>query len=325
MRRRQALFGIAGLGLGLSAARPSSAQPSTRPVVGLLDGGERLAWWAAFRQQLKEIGYIEGKNIVLEARYAKGKFAQLPALAQELIRLNTAVIVTASNAAALAASQATDKIPIVMATGSNHVSLGLVSSLARPGGNVTGLSSISDELTGKRLELLREILPRIGRLAVVWQSDNIGSSATMRDLQSLTRSLKITLQNVGVRKAGDLGEAFQNAARERAEAVFVVLSPLLYGERRRIADLALKHRLPNMSTVSEFVDAGGLISYGTSYSELFRRAALYVDKILKGAKPGDLPIEQPTKFETVVNLKTAKALGVTIPQAVLLRADRVID
>jgi len=325
MRRRQALFGIAGLSLGLSAALPSRAQSSTRPVIGLLDGGERLAWWAAFRQQMKELGYVEGKNIVFEPRYAKGKFAQLPALAQELIRLNAFVIVTTSTAAAQAASQATDRIPIVMATGTDHVSLGLVSSLARPGANVTGLSTISDELTGKRVELLREILPRMARLAVVWQSDNIGSAASIRDLQSVTRTLKIALQNVGVRKAEDLSEAFLTAARERAEAVFVVISPLLYGERQRIADLALKHRFPTMNTASEFVDAGGLLSYGASYPDLFRRAAVYVDKILKGAKPGDLPIEQPTKFETVVNLKTARALGVVIPQAILLRADRVID
>lgn len=323
-KRRRILLGIAAFAIGASGPTALRAQAKA-PVIGLLDGGERTAWWTAFRQQMRTLGYVEGKNIAFEARFAKGNVKQIPAFAQELIRLNPAVIVTATNAAAQAASHATETIPIVMATGSDHVSLGLVASLARPGGNVTGMSSISSELTGKRLELLREVFPKMGRLAVVWQSDNIGSAAGIRDLEGVTRTLKIALHNVGVRKSEDLAAAFSAATRERADAMYVLLGPLMYGERQRIAELALKHRLPTMNTAAEFVDAGGLISYGTSYPELFRRAAVYVDKILKGAKPGDLPIEQPTKFEAVVNLKTAKALGLAIPQAVLLRADRVID
>jgi putative ABC transport system substrate-binding protein len=326
MKRRQALFGILGLSLGLASARDASAQRTAKaPVIGLLDAGERLEWWAAFRQQLRELGYVEGQNVAFEARFGRGKPEQLPALAQELVRLNVAVIVTGGTAAALDAKRATGNIPIVMATGADHVSLGLVASLARPGRNVTGMSSIHSELTGKRLELLREILPKMTRLAVLWHADNIGSAPAVRDLEAAARSSKVALQNLGVSTAKELAGAFSAATREHAEAVFVVGNPLFFAERLRIAELALKHRLPSMHGPSEFVEAGGLLSYAPSYPDLFRRAALYVDKILKGAKPGDLPIEQPTKFELVINLKTAKALGVAIPQAVLLRADRLIE
>src|SRR5262245_7360827 len=326
MKRRQALFGILSLSLGLPSPQNASAQPRPKaPVVGLLDAGERLEWWAAFRQQLRELGYVEGQNVAFEARFASKQPERLPALAKELVRLNVAVIVTGGTAAALDAKRATSTIPIVMATGSDHVSLGLVVSLARPGRNVTGLSSISSELTAKRLDLLREVLPKMTRLAVLWHSDNIGSAPAIRDLETAARSSRVALQNLGVSTAEELPGAFSAATRAHADAVFVVAGPFTFPERHRIADLALKHRLPSMHGPAEYVEAGGLISYAPSYSALFRRAAVYVDKILKGAKPGDLPIEQPTTFELVINLKTAKALGVAIPQAVLLRADRVIE
>ena len=317
---------VIGLGAGLVAALESSAQPAAKaPVIGLLDVGERTEWWAAFRQQMGELGYVEGKNVVFEARYAGGKFERLPTLAQELVRLNVALIVTSGTEAALAAKRATGKIPIVMATGANHVSFGLAVSLARPGGNVTGVSSVASELTGKRLELLREVLPKMSRLAVLWRRDNPGTVPVMRELEVAARSSRVDLQNLGIESADEFAGAFSAMTQKRAEAVFVVGTPPFFSDRRRISDLAIKHQLPSIHTSSEFVEAGGLISYGPSYSDLFRRAAVYVDKILKGARPGDLPIEQPTKFETVINLRTAKALGVVIPKTVLLRADRVID
>ena len=235
------------------------------------------------------------------------------------------MIVTGGTGAALEAKRATGKIPIVTATGSDQVSLGLAVSLARPGRNVTGMSSIHSELTGKRLELLREILPKMTRLAVLWNAGYVGSAPAVRDLQAAAESSRIALYNLGIDSANELADAFSAAARERAEAIFVVAGPLIYPERQRIAELALKHRLPTMYAPSEYVEAGGLLSYGPSYPDLFRRAAVYVDKILKGAKPGDLPIEQPTRFELVINMKTAKALGLAIPRAVLVRADRVIE
>ncbi len=326
MNRRQAVFVLFGLSLGLPAAPASSAQPTGKaPAIGLLDAGERLEWWAAFRQQLRELGYVEGQNASFEARFASGKFERLPEMAQELVRLKVAVIVTSSRVATQAAVRATTTIPIVTATGDDPVTAGLVASLARPGGNVTGMTSLSGELTRKRFELLREVLPKISRLAVLWHRDNPGSAVAMRDLEAAARSSKVELQVRGIKSADELIGAFSAMTREHARAVFVIADPLFFSERRRISDLAIKHQLPSFHGVSEYAEAGGLFSYGPSYSDLFRRAAVYVDKILKGAKPGDLPIEQPTKFELVINLKTARALGVTIPRLILLRADRVID
>ena len=326
MKRRQALIGIAGLVDLQSAALESSAQRAGKmPVIGLLDAGERLEWWAALRQQMAKLGYVEGKNVTFEARYAKGKSDRLPAFAQELVRLNVAAIVTAGTDAAVESKRITNKIPIVMATGSDQVSLGLATSLGRPGENVTGVSSLAPDLAGKRLELLREILPKLSRLAVLSLRGYSTSALMVRELEAAAGRSKIVLQNVGVRTAEELAGAFSGATRERAEAIFVVQNPMFFDERKRIAELALKHRLPSAYGPSEAVEAGGLFSYGPSYPDLFRRAAGYVDKILKGAKPGDLPIEQPTRFELVINRKTAKALGIVIPQTVLLRAERVID
>jgi putative ABC transport system substrate-binding protein len=326
MKRRQALFGIVGLGIGLTATPDASAQSGGKTVViGLLDAGERLEWWAAFRQEMRKLGYAEGKNIAFESRFARGKPEQLSALAQELVRLNVALIVTSGTAAVVEAKRASSSIPIVTASGADYVSLGLANSLARPGRNVTGMTSISTGLTAKRLELLREILPKLSRLAVLWHAGNIGSMPAMRDIEGAANASKIVLQNYGITTEKELVEAIATAAKERAEALFLIAGPFTYSERGRIAELALKYRLPTMHGPSEYVDAGGLISYAPSYPDLYRHAAGYVDKILKGAKPGDLPIEQPTKFELVINKKTAKALGIVIPQAVLLRAERVIE
>jgi putative ABC transport system substrate-binding protein len=325
MNRRQALFAVFGLSLKLCAARESSAQPTAKaPVVGLLDGGERLEWWAAFRQQLRELGYVEGQNVAFEARFASGRFERLPALAQELVRLKVAVIVTSGTVAAQAAKRATSTIPIVMGTGSSE-DMGLVASLARPGGNITGVTTVAVGLTGKRFEILREVFPKMSRLAVLWHRDNPASALAVRELETAARSSKVALQVLGVKSVDELTGAFSAMAQKRARALFVIADPLFFPERRRISDLAIKHHLPSVSGMSEYVEAGGVLSYGPSYSDLFRRAAVYVDKILKGAKPGDLPVEQPMNFELVINLKTARALGVTIPPAILLRTDRVIE
>ncbi len=323
MKRRQVLLGIVAA-VSLSAPFRSRAQRKV-PVIGLLDGGERLAWWAAFRAGLRDLGYVEGKTIAIEQRLARGRLDRLPALAEELVRLPVDVIVTTSTAAALAAKRATETIPIVMATGSDHVALGLAETLAKPGGNVTGMSTVATELTNKRFELLRELYPKLSRLAVLWHRDNVGSAPAIRDLEFMARSAKVALQNLGMRKPEDVPGAFSAAVEGRAQAVYVVLSPLIYSERQNIAALALKHRLPTMHGSIEFVEAGGLASYGANYAELHRRAALYVDKILKGAKPGDLPIEEPNRFDLVLNLKPAKTIGLNIPQTMLLRAARVID
>ena len=303
------------------------AQTVTRvPVIGLLDAGsDRVEWWAAFRQQLRDLGYVEGRNVAFEARLAGGKFERLPALAQELVHLKVAVIVTSGTVAAKIAKQTTSSIPIVMATGDDPVRLGIAASLARPGGNVTGMTSVASGLAGKRFELLREILPKLTRLAVLLNEGSPVTANFRRELEAATRPLKISLQVVELGSSEEFAAAFSAMARERASAIFVINDPRFFAERQRIADLAIKYRLPSVLGAAEYVDAGGLISYAPSYPDLFRRAAVYVDKILKGAKPGDLPIEQPTKFELVINMKTAKALGVTIPKTVLFRAERVIE
>src|SRR6267143_2080551 len=257
MTRRQALSTIVGLALAISAPRASSAQTAKPPVVGLLDAGARVEWWAAFRQQLRELGYVEGQNVAFEARFAGGKFDQLPTLAQELVGLKVAIILTSGTVAAQAAKRATNTIPIVMATGDDPASLGLVASLARPGGNVTGVTSFGRGLSGKRLELLREFVPKLSRLAVLWHRDNPASALTVREVEA----------------ADELTGAFSAMTRERARAVFVIADPLFSSGYRRISDLAIKHQLPSIHAVSEYVEAGGLLSYGPSYSDLFRHAA----------------------------------------------------
>jgi putative ABC transport system substrate-binding protein len=250
---------------------------------------------------------------------------RLRSLAAELIDAKVDILVTASSEAALAAKQATGSIPIVTATGADPVKLGLVASLARPGGNVTGVFSLSNELAGKRLEFLKQLIPRVSRVAVLRESDNRASALTLRDAESAAKLLGLVVQSVGVRGSKELDAAFVAMKRARADAVMVLETTAFFADRRRIADLAVMHRLPMAAQAKEFAEAGALVSYGTDYPDLFRRAATFVDKILKGAKPADLPVEQPTKFELVINLKTAKALGLTVPPSLLRRADEVIQ
>jgi len=279
----------------------------------------------AFRQGLRELGYVEGRDFVIEYRSADGRPERFPGLATELVRLKVDLIVTRGTPAVLAAEKATESIPIVMTTSADPTGFGVVSSLARPGGNVTGLSTIAVELMGKRLEFLKEAIPRIARIALLGNMSSPASASQWRQMEGAARSLGLEPQLLDVRAPEDFARAFDTAIRQRANAVQVVNDTLTQTNSRRIVDLSAKHRLPSIFTSREFVDAGGLMAYGPNFTDLYRRAATYVDKIFKGAKPADLPIEQPTKFELVINLKTAKALRLTIPQTLLLRADQVIE
>jgi len=297
-------------------------------ATGSLGSPETQATFDAFRQGLRERGYVEGQNILIEYRAADGKIERFPGLATELARLKVDVILAANTPAARAVQQATTTIPIVVPVIGDPVGDGLVASLARPGGNITGLTFLGPELVPKRLELLKQALPKVSRVAALWHRDAF-SERTTRDMLKATeaaaRTLGVQLQLVEVRGPNEFDRAFSTMISERADALIVFPSTMLFNERTRIVDLAAKHRLPSMSQAREFVELGGLIAYGASITDLFRRAATYVDKILKGAKPADLPVEQPTKFELVINMKTAKALGLTIPASVLLQADRIIE
>jgi putative ABC transport system substrate-binding protein len=283
----------------------------------------------AFRQGLRDLGYVEGRNLMIEYRDAEGKVERYPTLAAELVTLKVDVIVTAGGtSAALAAKQATRTLPIVFADAADPVASGIVTSLARPGGNVTGLANLSSELVSKRLELLTQAVPGVGQIGVLRLSGALGER-TDKDMltgaEVAARALGVRLQFVEARGPADFDRAFSDMTRARAGALTLLPSNMFLRERKRIVDLAAKNRLPAVYTLREYVDAGGLMSYGSNFADMFRRAATYVDKILKGGKPGDLPVEQPTKFELVINLKTAKALGLTIPQSVLARADEVIQ
>ena len=327
MLRRAFLGSLAG-GL-LATPLAAEAQPAAKvPLIGTLDYGApdaaRLAWWKALREALQELGYVEGRSIAFESRWAEGRVDRLPALAAELVRLQVNVIVTGGGEAARAAKQATATIPIVMASGADPVQLGLIANLAHPGGNVTGVTSLSSELIAKRLQLLRELLPKVSRVAVL-SDETPNSKMSVRDTEAGARILNIEIYSVGARDQNQLDRAVSSARRERAGALMVIASPSMFIERRRIGDLALKYRLPTAVGGREYAEAGGLFSYAVSYPGLFRRAAVYVDKILKGAKPADLLVEQPTQLELVINLKTAKALGLTIPQSLLRRADEIIQ
>jgi putative ABC transport system substrate-binding protein len=283
---------------------------------------------AGFRQGLRDLGYVEGSNVAIEFRDAEGKLERLPALAAELAALKVDVIVVGGTVAAVAAKQATKTVPIVFVSAIDPVTDGLVTSLARPGGNVTGLSTLAPELIGKRLEQLKQAVPGVSQVAVLWQPGALGER-TERDMLKETefaaQALRVRLHFVAVRGPDDFDSAFSDMTKARAGALTVLGTTTLINERRRLVDLAAKNRLPAVYGLREYVDAGGLMCYGPNNADMFRRAATYVDKILKGAKPGDLPVEQPTKFELVINLKAAKALGITIPQSVLARADEVIQ
>jgi putative tryptophan/tyrosine transport system substrate-binding protein len=276
----------------------------------------------AFRQGLRELGYIEGKNILVDYRYGEGKQDRIPRLAAELVQLKVDVLVVTSLPAIRAAMQATKTIPIVMVTTVDPVATGLVVSLARPGGNITGLTRLTRELSGKRLELLKEVVPRISRAGVLWDAGRIGA---LKEYEAAAHALKIQLNSLGVRGPNpDLDGAFRDAAKGHVTALITVTGTVLVRYPKKIAELAIKNRLPSMYEESSYVEAGGLMSYSSNEADQYKRAAFYVDKILKGTKPADLPVEQPTKFELVFNLKTAKQIGLTIPPNVLARADRVI-
>ena len=283
----------------------------------------------AFRQGLRDLGYVEGRSVVIEYRDAEGKIERLPALAAELVALQVDVLVAGGTPQALAAKQATKTIPIVFTSATDPVTDGLVTSLARPGGNATGLSTISTpEIVGKRLELLKQVIPGITRVAVLWQPGGQGERTNkdmLKGAELAARALGVRLQAVETRGPEDFDRAFSDMTRARAGALTSAGGTMFFNERRRLVDLAAKNRLPAAYTQREFVDAGGLMAYGANIADLWRRAATYVDKILKGAKPGDLPVEQPTTFELVINLKTAKALGLTFPTSLLANADEVIE
>jgi putative ABC transport system substrate-binding protein len=318
------LLGAMVLALYSSA---EAQQPKKVPRIGFL-----LATFAsaqesrveAFKQGLSDLGYIEGRNITIEYRYAEGKFDRLPALIAELVGLKVDVIVTGGPQATRPAKKATATIPIVMAFDTDPVGNGFVASLGRPGGNITGLSALSPEISGKQLELLKEIVPKLARVAVLANSNEPANPQVLKELELAAGVFGVQLQHVDVLGPKDIESAFRAAVKVRSDAVIVLASPVLFPQRTQLADLALKSRLPAIYFRPEFVEDGGLMSYATSFTDLSRRAAIYVDKILKGAKPADLPVEQPTKFELVINLKAAKQIGLTIPQSVLYRADKVI-
>ena len=314
------------LALSIVAAPLATGAQQARkvPRIAYVVGRPAMEVDEAFRRALKELGYIEGQNIIIEYRYGDGKEASLPNLFAEVIRLNPDVIVTGSTPAVLAAKNATRTIPIVMTHSSDAVRDGLVASLARPGGNVTGLSIFAPELTGKRLELLKETVPKLSRVATIWNTANPGNTPLLKDMEVAARELGLKLQSVGIRGPDDLEGAFATIARSKAGALNVLSDAFMATNRTLITGLALKNRLPSIYPSDGYVQAGGLMSYGPSLTATYQRAAYFVDKILKGAKPADLPVEQPTRFELVVNLKTAKQIGLTIPPNVLARADRVI-
>jgi putative ABC transport system substrate-binding protein len=329
MDRRTFLAGAGAVLLGTRLA-VEAQQPGKIPQIGYLAPvfpcSPSVPTFEAFRQGLREVGYIEGRNIAIECRSAAGKSDVLPELAAELVRLKVALIVAAGGEpVARAAKQATQTIPIVMTNVGDPVVTGIVGSLARPGGNVTGLVTFAPELSGKRLELLKEAFPRLSRVAIFRNPVNREHDEPMRVILVTGHALGVQIRTVDVRSLDDFDKAFSVIIKEHAEALLTLPDPLAVAQAGLIADFATKNRLPAIYHRRESVEAGGLMAYGPSYNDLFRRAALYVDKILKGAKPADLPVQQPTKFELVINLKTAKALGLTIPPSLLARADEVIQ
>jgi len=306
----------------------AQAQQSKRvPRIGILVGGSASSDSArieSLRRGLRELGYIEGKNIAIEYRYADGKPDRLSALAAELVALKVDLIVTAGPAATRAAKEATKTTPIVMAQVNDAIGSGFVVNLARPGGNITGMSVMAPELSGKQLEVLKEVVPRLSRVAVLGTSTQPGNAETLKETEVAARGLKIQLRYFDIGSAKDLEAAFQAASKEHADALLPLSSPVLFVNRTQIVELATKNRLPAIYYATEYVEDGGLMTYAPNVLELWRRAASHVDKILKGAKPADLPVEQPTKFEFIINLKAAKQIGLTILPTVLARADRVI-
>jgi putative ABC transport system substrate-binding protein len=330
MRRREFLNVLGGAAVGIAvwprALRAQQAAKMRR--VGFL-GNSTAALEAnligPFRDQLRALGYEEGRNIAIEFRWAEGNYGRFPALIAELLDAKVEVIVTAGTPATLAVKRATTSVPLVMIAVGDPVGVGIVPSLARPGGNITGLSSIAPDLEGKRLELLRELVPSLLHVGVFLNPSNAFHISSMKQAHAAAEKLQIKLLPVTVKKTDDLDGACSTILKERPEALLILADRVFLHDRQPMMDFATKHRLPSVNAYRELVEAGGLMSYGPSYEDMHRRAAIYVDKILKGAKPGDLPVELPTKFDLRVNLKAAKAIGVTIPEAFLLRADQVIE
>ncbi len=327
VRRRQFLIAAGAL---LIAPLVADAQQATKvPRIGVLIPGTPAATAnliAAFEQGLREHGYLIGRNIVLDYRYSGGPIEPVPGLASELVRAEVNIIVTTTDAVVRAVKQHAQAIPIVMVNSSDPVGSGLVETLARPGANITGLTNFSPEVSGKRLQLLKETVPTLSRVAYLWNRDVAGAADIHREIETAARRLNVEIQSVEVRRAEDIDRAFAALPKGGDMALLVQApNPVFYAMRTQISDLANARRLPSMFNRVEYVSDGGLMSYGPNVPEMYRRAAAYVDKILKGAKPADLPVEQPTKLELVINLKTAKALGLKIPPSILLRADRVIE
>ena len=325
-RKWVGLFAIV-VAFTVCGARAEAQQPTKIPRIGFLSGNAFSAISArieAFRHGLRELDYVEGKNIVIEWRSAEGNFERARALAAELVRLKVDTIVTSGPQSTRVAKEATVTIPIVMGFDNDPVGSGFVASLARPGGNITGLSTFAPELSGKQLELLKEIVPKLSRVAVLGNSIEPGNAQALKEVELAGAAFKIQLQYLDVLNLKDIENSFQSASKQRAGAVLVLAGPVMTAHRTEVVNLAAKNRLPAMYFRSDFVEAGGLMTYSVNYNDLARLAATYVDKILKGAKPADLPVEQPKKFEFIVNLKAAKQIGLTIPPNVLARADRVI-
>jgi putative tryptophan/tyrosine transport system substrate-binding protein len=323
MRRRQFITVAAG---AFACPLVVLAQQIGRmPSVAFFTAGSRSNALPVLVEALRQLGWIEGKNVRFELRYADNHLDRLPELAAGLVRLNVNVIVTAGTLAPQAAKQATTAIPIVMSSAGDPLRSGLVTSLARPGGNVTGMSLMVTDLGAKRLELLKELLPQISRVAVLWNAANPYPGLVFRETKTAAQTLGVEIQSLEVREPHDFDRVFAAAKRQLPDALITVEDPLTANYRNQIVDFAATNRLPAIYGMREFVEAGGLMSYGARISELYRRAAIYVDKILRGAKPADLPIEQPTKFELVINLKTAKVLGLTVPPSLIARADEVIE
>ncbi len=322
------IFRIALCTMLFALSLSAEAQQATKiPPIGFLNALSLSTYSArieAFRRGLRELGYVEGKNIVIELRSVEGKLDRVSELAAELVRLKVDVIVTSGPTATRAAKEATSTIPIVMGFDNDPVGNGFVASLARPGGNITGLSTLGPEISGKQLELLKETVPKLSRVAVLGTSTQPGNALALKEIEIAAGALKVKLQYLDVLDPKDIETAFRDASKGRADAVLVLVSAVFFSQRKQLVDLAVKSRLPAIYSTREFVQDGGLMTYSVNLTDLFRRAATYVDKILKGRTPADLPVEQPMKFEFIVSLKVAKQIGLTIPPNVLVRADRVI-
>jgi putative tryptophan/tyrosine transport system substrate-binding protein len=328
--RRRAVVSIVALAVGILVAPLAAETQQTGKAhrVGFL-GNSTAALEAnlvgPFREGLRDLGYVEGRNILIEYRWAEGKYERFPALIGELIGQKVDVIVTAGTPASLAVKKATTSVPLVMVAVGDPVATGLVASLARPGGNITGLTSISPEMEGKRLELLREVVPTVSHIAVLWNAASPIQVIQEKETRAAAQMLRLKVLSLGVRSKEEIDSAFTTIVRERPDALFVLADRLFLHHRARIMDFAAQQRLPGVHAYRELVEVGGLMSFGPSYADMHRRAAYFVDRILKGAKPADLPVERPAKFELVINVRTAKALGLTLPPSILVRADQIIE